>query len=124
MRYLIIVLILLVSVVMVVFGVQNTQKVELTFLSYGAKDVSLALVVVLAALGGVILSGLITVWNSIQSGLRERSIRRRLERENRDLAQRLSIIERENQTLRAALQTKTGGPASAPAGESRPSTRL
>jgi uncharacterized integral membrane protein len=120
MRYLIIVLILLVSVVMVVFGVQNTQKVELTFLTYGAKDVSLALVVVLAAFGGVVLSGLITVWTSIQSGLRERSFRRKLERENRDLAQRLSIIERENQTLRAALQAQIRGKAPAASGDSRP----
>lgn len=124
MRYLIIVLILLVSVVMVVFGVQNTQKVELTFLNYGAKDVSLALVVVLAALGGVILSGLITVWTSIQSGFRERAFRRKLERENRELAQRLSTSERENQTLRAALQAQARGTPAAPPGESRPSARL
>jgi uncharacterized integral membrane protein len=106
MRYLVVFLILLVSIVMVLFGAQNTQTVKVQFLSYNSGDVSLSLVLVLAAMGGATLTGLVSVWNAIQGGMRERANRRKSEQRIRELQQKVETLERSNLSMRAAIQTQ------------------
>jgi uncharacterized integral membrane protein len=104
MNYFVTVLIFAVSIVMVIFGAQNTQTVALNFLTYKSGEVSLSLVIVLATVGGVILTGLITVASGLRRSMRERNARKRMEREIRDLSQKVSLLERDNTKMREALQ--------------------
>jgi uncharacterized integral membrane protein len=120
MRYLVIVLILLVAVVMVIFGAQNTQTVDIKFFTYSSGNVSLSLVIVLATLGGVVLSALVSFWSSLQQSIRERNTRRRLEREKRELEQRLALTERELARARGLLQSQVRA-AAPPAGDQKAS---
>ena len=111
MRYLVVVLILLVSIIMVVFGAQNTQTVKVQFLTYNSGDVSLSLVLVLAAMGGATLTGLVSLWNGIQSSMRERANRRRSEQRIRELQQRIESLERSNSSMKAVIQAQARVPS-------------
>lgn len=104
MNYFVTVLIFAVSIVMVIFGAQNTQTVALNFLTYKSGEVSLSLVIVLATVGGVILTGLITVASGLRRSMRERNARKRMEREIRELMQKVVVLERDNTKMREALQ--------------------
>jgi uncharacterized integral membrane protein len=95
MRLLVLLLILVVSVVMVIFGAQNTRPVTVQFLSYTSGEVSLSLVIVIAALLGAMLSVLLGLMSTIPRTLRERSTRRKLEARTRELEGRLATLERE-----------------------------
>ena len=73
MRWLILLPILVVALLLVTFGVQNTQLVTVRFLSFEARDLSASIVIILSAIGGALLAGMLGVWNSIQHGLRDQS---------------------------------------------------
>jgi len=91
MRWMILLPILVVSLLLVTFGVQNTQLVTVRFLSFEARDLSASIVIVLSAIGGALLAGMLGVWNSIQHGLRGR----RASKQRTQLEQRIAELERQ-----------------------------
>jgi uncharacterized integral membrane protein len=103
MRYLIGAALLIVAVLLVLFGVQNPQPVTVRFLWLVAQDLSLSLVIVIAAICGAVLVGLVSLWGSIRRGvrgLRERRERTALETRTRDLEQKIAALEQENASLK------------------------
>lgn len=107
MRYLIIILILLISIAMVLFGAQNTQSVEVQFLSYRSGMVSLSLVVIIAAIGGALLIGLVNMWGSIQRSFRERASRKKLEQRIRELETIVAQQKKDASALRSVAEGTT-----------------
>jgi uncharacterized integral membrane protein len=91
MRWLILLPILVVALLLVTFGVQNTQLVTVRFLSFEARDLSASIVIILSAIGGALLAGMIGVWNSIQHSLRDR----RAAKQRAQLEQRIAELERQ-----------------------------
>ena len=91
MRWLILLPILVVALLLVTFGVQNTQLVTVRFLSLEARDLSTSIVIILSAIGGALLAGMLGVWNSIQHGLRGR----RDSKQRAQLEQRIAELERQ-----------------------------
>jgi uncharacterized integral membrane protein len=91
MRWLILLPILVVALLLVTFGVQNTQLVNVRFLTFEARDLSTSIVIVLSAIGGALLAGMLGVWNSIQHGLRGR----RESKQRAQLEQRIAELERQ-----------------------------
>jgi uncharacterized integral membrane protein len=91
MRWLILLPILIVALLLVTFGVQNTQLVTVRFLSFEARDLSASIVIILSAIGGALLAGLLGVWNSIQHSLRGR----RNSKQRAQLEQRIAELERQ-----------------------------
>ena len=100
MRWLILLPILVVALLLVTFGVQNTQLVTVRFLSFEARDLSASIVIILSAIGGALLAGMLGVWNSIQHGLRGR----------RDLKQRTQLEQRIAELERQLAATKAPAP--------------
>jgi uncharacterized integral membrane protein len=103
MRYLIGAALLIVAVLLVLFGVQNPQPVTVRFLWLAAQGLSLSLVIVIAAIFGAVLVGLLNMWGSIRRsvrGLRERRERTALETRARDLEQKIAALEQENASLK------------------------
>ncbi len=94
MRVLVLVLILVISVFMVLFGVQNTQAVSVQFMGYNSGAVSLSLVIIVAILSGVLLCALLWMWSSISRSIRERNARKKLEQRNRELEDRVMQLEK------------------------------
>jgi uncharacterized integral membrane protein len=91
MRWLILLPILIVALLLVTFGVQNTQLVTVRFLTFEARDLSASIVIILSAIGGALLAGMLGVWNSIQHGLRDR----RAAKQRTQLEQRIAELERQ-----------------------------
>jgi len=91
MRWLILLPILVVALLLVTFGVQNTQLVTVRFLSFEARDLSASIVIILSAIGGALLAGMLGVWNSIQHGLRGW----RDSKQRAQLEQRIAELERQ-----------------------------
>ena len=91
MRWLILLPILIVALLLVTFGVQNTQLVTVRFLTLEARDLSASIVIILSAIGGAVLASMIGVWNSIQHGLRGR----RASKQRAQLEQRIAELERQ-----------------------------
>jgi uncharacterized integral membrane protein len=114
MRWLILLPILVVALLLVTFGVQNTQLVTVRFLTLEARDLSASIVIILSAIGGALLAGMIGVWNSIQHGLRGR----RAAKQRTQLEQRIAELERE---LAAAKAPAAKAPVVAPAIPAAPS---
>src|SRR5262245_41530699 len=103
MRYVISAALLIVAILLVLFGVQNPQPVTVRFLWLSAQDLSLSLVIVIAAIFGAVLVGLLSLWGSIRRGvrgLRERRERTALETRARDLEQKVAVLEKENTSLK------------------------
>ncbi len=103
MRYLISAALLIVAILLVLFGVQNPQPVTVRFLWLSTQDLSLSLVIVIAAIFGAVLVGLLNLWGSIRRGvrgLRERRERTALETRARDLEQKVAVLEQENAGLK------------------------
>ena len=100
MRWLILLPILVLALLMVTFGVQNTQLVTVRFLTFEARDLSASIEIVLSAIGGALLVGMLGVWNSIQHGLRGR----------RDLKQRTQLEQRIAELERQLAATKAPAP--------------
>ena len=125
MRYVIGAALLIVAVLLVLFGVQNPQPVTVRFLWLAARDLSLSLVIVIAAICGATLVGLVNLWGSIRRsvrGRRERKERGALETRARELEQKLAALEQEHAALKAkpAAAEKPAAPAP-PATTAKPS---
>ena len=112
MRWLILLPILVVALLLVTFGVQNTQLVTVRFLSFEARDLSASIVIILSAIGGALLAGMLGVWNSIQHGLRGR----RATKQRTQLEQRIAELERQLAAAKAPpAKEPVKEPAAAPA---------
>jgi uncharacterized integral membrane protein len=104
-RYLIFIPLLILALLLVLFGVQNTQVVTVRFLNYSVENLSVSLVIVIAAICGALLVALLNVWSGIQRTLRGRRTARErsdLEARHRELQKRVAELERENQALKGA----------------------
>jgi len=108
MRWLILLPILALALLMVIFGAQNTQLVTVRFLSFEARDLSASIVIILSAIGGALLAGLLGIWNSVQHSLRGR----RDSRQRAQLEQRIADLERQ---LAAAKSPPPKEPSAVPA---------
>jgi|SRR5215217_1374726 len=115
MRWLILLPILIVALLLVTFGVQNTQLVTVRFLTLEARDLSASIVIILSAIGGALLAGMIGVWNSVQHGLRFR----RASKQRAQLEARIADLERQ---LVAAKAPAPKPPVAAPAVPSAPAS--
>src|SRR5512141_2672310 len=113
MRWLILLPILVVALLLVTFGVQNTQLVTVRFLSFEARDLSASIVIILSAIGGALLAGMIGVWNSVQHGLRAR----RASKQRAQLEQRIAELERQLAATKAPVSKE---PVAAPAAPALP----
>src|SRR4051812_26739252 len=111
MRWLILLPILIVALLLVTFGVQNTQLVTVRFLSFEARDLSASIVIILSAIGGALLAGMLGVWNSIQHGLRGR----RATKQRAQLEQRIAELERQLAAKEPAAPAAAAVSAAAPA---------
>jgi uncharacterized integral membrane protein/uncharacterized coiled-coil protein SlyX len=116
MRYVILILMLLIALAFAIFGAQNTQAVNVHFLTYQTGTISLALVVVVAAVVGALLVSLLTMWIQLRYGLqnwRERRKNNSLSNRTSELDQKIADLTLENETLKAtrdkatALETRT-----------------
>ena len=108
MRIVILILMLVVAMLLVIFGAQNTQLVNVHFLMIDTGYVSLSLVIVISAVIGAVLASLLTVWGSIRRGFRgRRADQQQADREARsgELEARVAALERENAELRAGIGT-------------------
>ena len=126
MRYLIGTALLIVAVLLVLFGVQNPQPVTVRFLWLAAQDLSLSLVIVIAAICGAVLVGLLNLWGSIRRGvrgLRERRERTALEARTQGLEQKIAALEQENASLKGtASAVEQPAAADKPVAPAEPST--
>jgi uncharacterized integral membrane protein len=113
MRTFVVILVMLLAILLVVFGAQNTQLVNVRFLMLETPFVSLSLVIMVSAAAGALLVALGGLWGSSRRWLRTRregQSQSRLEASNAELQSRVASLERENAELRAASE-----PAPAPA---------
>lgn len=113
MRIFIPVVMLLLALLLVIFGAQNTQPVNVRFLGIETGTISLALVIVLSAIVGAVLSGLFGAWFQIRYGIRNwraKKQRTSLETRNSELEQRVSALESENASLREVAPAKATEP--------------
>jgi uncharacterized membrane protein YciS (DUF1049 family) len=113
MRTVILIFTLLVAILLVTFGAQNTQLVNVHFLMIDTGYASLSLVIVISAVIGAVLASLIGVWSSIRRGFRGRRANQQkadLEARSIDLQARVAALERENTELRAAARTSAASP--------------
>jgi uncharacterized integral membrane protein len=111
MRWLILLPVLIVALLLVTFGVQNTQLVNVRFLSFEASNLSTSIVIILSAIGGALLAGMLGVWNSIQHGLRAR----RDAKQRTQLEQRIAELERQLAATKAAPPKEPVAAPAAPA---------
>jgi uncharacterized integral membrane protein len=113
MRMVVLIFMLLVAILLVIFGAQNTQLVSVHFLMIATGSVSLAVVIVISAVIGAVLASLIGVWGNIRRGFRGRRANQQkvaLEARGVDLEIRVATLERENAELRAGARTTAAGP--------------
>ncbi len=106
MRTAILILGLLIAVLLVIFGVQNTQPVFISFLGLTSGGMSLSLVIMVSAVIGAVLASLVSVWDRVRNGW-HRGERPDSAAANRTahLEARVADLERENAALRAAAHT-------------------
>ncbi len=109
MRILVLVLFLVVSVFMVMFGVQNPQAVTVQFMGFSSGSVSLSLVIIVAVLSGALLCALLWMWSSISRSIRERGVRKTLEKRNRELEDQVAQLQRA-----ASITARAAAPPAAP----------
>jgi uncharacterized integral membrane protein len=117
MRYIVIIVALALSVLLVIFSVQNTQPVEVQFFTQRTGQVPLSIVVVLTAIAGASLTGLLALSASIQRAFQKRKANRErqlLEARATELEQRVDQLEK--------LMTSAGVPVPSRPG-ARTSTR-
>jgi uncharacterized integral membrane protein len=113
MRTFVVILVMLLAILLVIFGAQNTQLVNIRFLMIETPFVSLSLVIMVSAIAGALLVGLVGLWGNVRRGLRNRregQNQSRLQARNAELESRITTLERENAELRMADQ-----PSPAPA---------
>ena len=102
MRVFMFILMTVLSVMLVLFGVQNPQPVEVRFLTFTSGPISLSLVMILAVIAGATLVGLFTGYSGIRHSLRER----RLSKLQAGLEQRIAQLEKENEQLRTKASSR------------------
>lgn len=106
MRIAILMLGLLIGVLLVVFGVQNTQPVFIRFLGLTSASLSLSLVIMVAAVVGAVLASLVSVWDRVRYGWqREQKPDPTAANRTLHLEARVADLERENAALRAAAHS-------------------
>lgn len=102
MRILLMVVLLIIAVLLVIFGTQNNQPVDVRFLAYNTGNVSLSLVTILAAATGALLAALVSLLSSIRRGFSIRKTTRRvaeLEQENTTLTKKVADLEQVSNKL-------------------------
>ena len=103
MRTAILIVGLAVAVLLVIFGVQNTQPVYISFLGLTSGGISLSLVIVISAVVGALLATMVSLWDRMQRGwVRRHDQEPAAATRAAQLEARLSELERENAELRAA----------------------
>lgn len=96
MRVLVLALSFGIAVLAVLFTVQNTQTVAVQFFGLTSGNVPLALVVMCAIIAGAALTWLLSLWGTVQRGLRSRRTtaeHKRLVQRERELSERLTVLE-------------------------------
>lgn len=103
MGVIVLILMIVLSIIMVIFGVQNPQPVNVRFFTIESGNVSLSLVIVVSALLGAALIGLLSLWDSARRGLRKMRTNKRLtglEQQNAELERLRASLEQENAALK------------------------
>ena len=103
MRTVLLLVVLVMAVLLVIFGAQNTQPVNISFLNISTGLISLSLVIIVSAVAGVVLASLVSFWNSIRRGIDQRRVDREhsdVKKRNAELEARISTLERENNDLK------------------------
>lgn len=96
-----------VAIGLVIFGVQNTQPVQIQFLGFTTQRISVSLLVIGAFILGAAMLWLLGLWGAAQRTLRlrrEAKERATLASRNKELEARLSSLEKELSTYRPAPQ--------------------
>jgi uncharacterized integral membrane protein len=109
------------SICLVIFGVQNTQPVQIQFLSLVTERISVSLLVIGAVILGAALMWLLGLWGAAQRTLRLRrdaKERATLTTRNKELEAKISALERELTTFYPG-----GKPAESKPTASKPATR-
>jgi uncharacterized integral membrane protein len=117
-RTVLLVLIALLSLIMVIFGVQNTQAVTVRFLFFESGQVPAALVMVLSAIAGAALVGLFWLSDQVRFGVRRWRMDRQLagvEKRAAELERQLATVTEEKAALAARAAEPTTPPAAPPA---------
>lgn len=107
------------AVCLVIFGVQNTQAVQIQFLGFTTERISVSLLVIGAVILGAALMWLLGLWGAAQRSLRLR----REAKERATLAARNKELETKVTTLERDLAKLSGGaskPAATPPEVSKP----
>jgi uncharacterized integral membrane protein len=113
MRTVVLILMVVVAILLVIFGAQNTQLVNIQFLMINSGSVSLSLVIVISAVIGAVLVSLITLWGSIRRRFRgRRGDQQQVDLQARSIAleSRVAALEDENAALRAATRPAAASP--------------
>lgn len=103
MGILVLILMIVLSIIMVLFGVQNPQPVNVRFFTLESGNISLSLVIVVSALIGAALIGLLSLWDSARRGIRRMRTNKQfagLEERNRELERLKTSLEQENAALK------------------------
>lgn len=114
MRYLVLIPLFILAVLLVLFGVQNTQQVSLRFLSYSLENLSVSLVIIIAAMFGALMVALLSLWSGVQRSFRQRRENRErfeLSSRNAALQKRVAELEREVAALRGSAYVPPAAPA-------------
>lgn len=109
MRALVFMLMTILSVMLVLFGVQNPQPVEVRFLTLTSGPVSLSLVMILAVIAGALLVGLFMGYSGVRTSLRTR----KMSKQQSALEQRVAALEKENAQLRSRVPRQEAAPSAA-----------
>ncbi|XGV96343.1 MAG: lipopolysaccharide assembly LapA domain-containing protein [Leptolyngbya sp. BL-A-14] len=99
----VLILMIVLSIIMVLFGVQNPQPVNVRFFTLESGNISLSLVIVVSALIGAALIGLLSLWDSARRGIRRLRTNKQfagLEERNRELERLKTSLEQENAALK------------------------
>jgi uncharacterized integral membrane protein len=97
---------------LVIFGVQNTQTVNIQFLNLSTEKISISLLVIGAFILGAAMMWLLGLFGAAQRGIRQlRDARERttLATRNRELEVRLASLEKELGTFKPAATPESKG---------------
>ncbi|NCC37307.1 MAG: LapA family protein [Chloroflexia bacterium] len=89
------------SVGLVIFGVQNTEPVQIKFLNFSSNNISVSLVMIGSVIMGAVLIWLMGLWREARLSLRHRreaKERALLESKNKTLDARVKELERQLRT--------------------------
>lgn len=103
MGVIVLILMIVLSIVMVIFGVQNPQPVNVRFFAIESVNISLSLIIVVSALIGAALIGLLSLWDSARRGIRTMRTNKQLtglEQRNSELERLKASLEQENAALK------------------------